>query len=1533
VSQDGGFVEVGGDASGLVAALLEAGNALITFAALSESQVARINSALADLGGGAASLASFRTALGEIGATAGVDTLVTSLQLVSREFETNIGLVQQLRAELGGLAAIASAGGNVRAIGAAPVAIGSNRDSVTGQFIPGGSSGQVRDPNTGQFAGAASASTELTGQWSRELVQVGSQTVEVFQRVDTAAGELATRLNSTGGGAGGAAGGGRPTYSASGFSESGGGPYVDANGTYHPGSGGGAGGGTGGGATAPPPSPDEVPKGFFAQFAQGFGGGAGKDSNPLAQQIGSITKYTLFYGTAYKILGDFQQGLVTAVQQLEEFQKETVNLAEQMGTTTTQAAGLATALGNVAAANGQSAAEGVAAGARGIGLFGLNDANQATQAAGATTSAQVSTQAAFISGLAVPVVQGQIAAVTQGFGLGVNDQQQVSDVSAYLDRKFGQTPLSSLAGVSQIAGTTAAAGFDLNQTTAAVAYLQSRTGSDSTTVASSLAAILAKSGNPLVEQKLSGFGVDTSKTFFDQLQQLSTKNLSQPQLDQLSTVFGGRKIANTANLLVQGFGDVAGAAGGAATDAAGASQREFNNQMNTFKGLLTELHANLNNLLKDLGNSGLLGIFGALFIAADGLVKDLDLVVQVFDKMNTGVRVAVASIGLLSAVLLVMGRNSEIAAVEAAGPSLLSKVAGLAGFGGAAGAAEREIPGQLALTTGADAESAALGRGLGTRLQVGAGRLVGGVQNFASRDVSGTGVALAGVAVAAFALSLVNATDAINAAHSKLVGALDLGATAADSSTAQSQQDQLKASLDAANKADGGTLGTLARGSRSFSAQFGFGGAAQNDVVNANQSADAKAQVAALGDYASKLQDLQQKASINGGAGSIDFTTATTVTDSFNAIKTAGGSATDQMNSLIASLNSLGESAKGTGVGLDSLAQQKVGLEAGAAAASQISGGLSDKGIRAPAGFDLTTAQDAISQSTYNALAANGGKLSPAQIKDLVASAQLQATSGLQAPDVTGLPKSMQTKILANYNAAIDQINQGVSLGVQTVINQAKNGGATVGGGVDIASIEASVAAALGGASGVGTEAQQSYLQGRPGDTTGAASASTQAQITALTAVKAKAAEALAAAALDPFGGQLAGATQTFDQLNNALIALGNDAVTNAVAQINAYEGVAQAYLGPYEALGKIEAQLGSDQAILAKTPDDPAAQAKVLNDKSNAAQQKVADAAAATLAGVKPGDTIGAANAAAKNARDALTAIGPEDAGNIAAYAKAQGDVATTLQNQALAYNALGTAEAQAQISSTDPLEAVNVQITGIIGKIKADGAGTLAAMQDQATLNGLLVQQANDEIAQQAVTAGLAGDSTNPAQVAARALATAQQQQAAVDANPKSSVSDKNNALAATRAAKDSADQAAFSQQLSDQQTEYQLGQESLGSYLQFLDGERSLLGTKLAAMNQNSDGYYQAKKQLDQINQAIQAAATSANAQFNLANIKIPTPYEVRRYIAGDQSGATGAGSNTVTINFDGSDLSKVQQVLGQYLGPNVIDSYSSITRKVG
>ncbi len=143
-------------------------------------------------------------------------------------------------------------------------------------------------------------------------------------------------------------------------------------------------------------------------------------------------------------------------------------------------------------------------------------------------------------------------------------------------------------------------------------------------------------------------------------------------------------------------------------------------------------------------------------------------------------------------------------------------------------------------------------------------------------------------------------------------------------------------------------------------------------------------------------------------------------------------------------------------------------------------------------------------------------------------------------------------------------------------------------------------------------------------------------------------------------------------------------------------------------------------------------------------------------------------------------------------------------------------------------------------------------------------------------------------------------------------------------------------FDQRLGDIQTAHDLGRMSDSAYLNWLEARDRLLRHELEGMRKGTNGYRLAKEQLDQIDEALKSITDSMSAQWNLGDIDVPTPYEVRRSLA---TRAGGSGVTTTVIQesheyhmrFDGTDKQELERILKKILGPSATRRSSTTYRK--
>jgi hypothetical protein len=173
------------------------------------------------------------------------------------------------------------------------------------------------------------------------------------------------------------------------------------------------------------------------------------------------------------------------------------------------------------------------------------------------------------------------------------------------------------------------------------------------------------------------------------------------------------------------------------------------------------------------------------------------------------------------------------------------------------------------------------------------------------------------------------------------------------------------------------------------------------------------------------------------------------------------------------------------------------------------------------------------------------------------------------------------------------------------------------------------------------------------------------------------------------------------------------------------------------------------------------------------------------------------------------------------------------------------------------------------------------------------------------------LRGDMTNPlfnARVATREAAMRLRQDRASGAGADVIAQDRVD----LREARANQEATRFSQRLQAVQTAEELGRISHSKYMNYLENEkRRLEGIK--------NRTFQQQEQLDQIDRLMQDAAKQMQGQFNLGDIKLPTPYQVRRYIEQTSPARTErmAATYSSTTNFqmyvNGADTAVIKKTV--------------------
>lgn len=416
------------------------------------------------------------------------------------------------------------------------------------------------------------------------------------------------------------------------------------------------------------------PSGLFAQFQAGF---RGQSDLPYAQQIGQAFKFSVFYGTAYKLLFAFTQTLQQTLQEGIEFQSAVSELKLATSQSAEHALRLANRLGEISADAGFAPSAGALAGARAIGLYGATQSDAATQNYIAEISTRVGSQLAFSSGMQMEDVQTRLAAITNAFRLGPAGQERVADLDAFYAKRFGVAPGATIRTVAEVGSVGQSAGFNLEQVNALAALIMGRTGQTDSAVAGQLAQIFSRGGEGSLTAVASRYNIDSQQTLAEQMRQLAEvyRTASPAEQNQIAAAFGRGRVQNTISILLGSFDDVTKAAQDAANGMAdGAADEAFTERMNNIGGQIQLLLGDLKEFANQLGQSGVLATLGLAVEVLDKLLEAGTDLLRLWNELPGGVRAVIASLALLA-----------LAARTSAGASLVSGAVGGAFVGRAGG--------------------------------------------------------------------------------------------------------------------------------------------------------------------------------------------------------------------------------------------------------------------------------------------------------------------------------------------------------------------------------------------------------------------------------------------------------------------------------------------------------------------------------------------------------------------------------------------------------------------------------------------------------------------------------------------------------------------------------------------------------------------------------------------------------------------------------------------------------------------------------
>lgn len=462
-------------------------------------------------------------------------------------------------------------------------------------------------------------------------------------------------------------------------------------------------------------------------FITGF---RGQRQAPYAEQIGQAFKFSVFYGTAYRLLFGLTQTLQATFDEGVAFQQAMTSLVIAAGRPKEELDQIADTLGRSATRAGFAPSQGVEIGARSLGLYGVTESDAAIQNRVMQISARVVNQLAVGSKMQPVDLQNQIAAIGQAMNVGAAGQFRIADLDAYMTRKFGVAQGSTLESVAQSASVGRAAGFSEEELFAIAASMISRTGQTSSAVGGFMAQIFSRGGEGSLVDVARKQGIDPDQELRGIVSQLAQlyEGASAREQAEISATLGRGKIQNAAiGGLIQSFDEILSRSAAAQTEAGGEADRQFSLRMNNIGGQLARLQGVMRDFASELGESGLLDMVGLGIVVFREFLESVNALLRVWNTLPNAIQDTVIALGLL-----------KIAARTAAGTSLAE---GLGSTYSAARAAS--LTTSAGLGTNAAGRLVYTGTGRFAPLSAGTTALTGAAGGAALRGVS-TGLVAAG---------------------------------------------------------------------------------------------------------------------------------------------------------------------------------------------------------------------------------------------------------------------------------------------------------------------------------------------------------------------------------------------------------------------------------------------------------------------------------------------------------------------------------------------------------------------------------------------------------------------------------------------------------------------------------------------------------------------------------------------------------------------------------------------------------------------
>lgn len=1346
-------------------------------------------------------------------------------------------------------------------------------------------------------------------------------------------------------------------------------------------------GGATGGYSGPPRG------GAQGFFDSAFGGQQrGLNASEVLSTGFNFTRYMISaaaFGAAFTVFNEIRQAVL-------DYEDSLVDLEIALNQGTKAQDSFTNSLAKVSRLAGENPGAALDVAARGIRAFADAQSTLEEREGVGLDFAENTARLAVIAGKDLKDAGGDLTAVAVDFEVGF---ERIVDAVAFAKNELGGDPGEISQGMAALATAAREAGFDLEETAAIVARVSARTDSSGRSVGTRLARAFGIVGNTgrgalaqLNQQLPAELQIGLGGTPADTIKQLAEvyPQLSEQQQGVVRSQVGGTANTREFIALLSEMENILNATGGA-YDTAGEGLDQFNRQQEELNKTLARIRGSLKNIVVELSEAGIFDVFVAGLKALDPFLFAIDQLLTLYNAMPRPLRTLVAlTLEWAAAQKLLTMYLSARTGLDVASMGVPAGLRALRG-----GRAAR-IPG-WSIGAGATGVSGASGAYQfirqsgsipiplpGRPTLSGVGGALRGAGRFAANDLrnlSGLRGGIPGMArglgVAQSSMLLMSASEGVKAAltsvgkglgrfRTMISGLNPLLIALAGAFSIQQAYNATREILDAQNAASeaaqrfgqGGDMRKqaderLQAASELREASSGFFGSLSNLVQGRPVEAlatDLEEQGARFGKVAEAVEKFRKEAARTGsGAGAIDVTTPGGVESGLKILQDTGRSATDQVRALAQAVSSLARDAEGAAGRLSDLALVEftnllgVNIDTALGDLERDQRGISYSPFGGGDAFaDILEGRqgdqvvDSANRIAREFLQATGGQLDGGQLEEL----QEIIMSGAVGPyvDMAALSEEKQQEVRNRVMEAL--------LATKSALSNPEDRAAM---------IDEIVRAELGLIGGFVAEAKT--LASLTGDSRGGSLAGAEANVQELRRFRA----------------QMAGSEATPEQLralDNKIREAELELQSALNARLDAELKLAQSLVAPTLDIERLDLQVDTLRQQLRNVTDQDQIdqiEAQINDLLQERAQQVVQRANSARLAGIDPRSETGQAVAELQNARatleqivasgdqasktffDAIGAVNQaqqkvrdvqrgiiDAAGGVFGYAQddigsatvdlraAQRALAAALPGQQAWYEAYGQLlEAQASLARaraefaqvrristidiTDPVAVADAEIEAI-----RDQMGAIRTVRSQ-------IARRLGELLRQPRTAANA----EQIEAAQNALNSLDREALSLDNDLTRAVADAERAL--------------FDQRLGDFQTDLDLGRITRVEYIAALE-------QMLANVEGNTR---QAKEMRDQIELALKAARDELDGQFNLGDIKLPTPFEVRRAIQAQTAGVTEAFrardisrqsptfQQTVSIQIDGADVAMVKKVLTEALGPSAFQTMtpgSSGTRRM-